>query len=501
MKKSLLSLLLTGFCLHGFTQTTKEVLNKIDVFDKYIQSSMPLWKTTGLSVAVVKDGKVIFKKGYGVVNINKPQPFTTSTISFCASTTKAMTAACIGMLVDEGKLKWDDKLKEILPDFRLYDPYVSDEITVRDLLRHNAGLGNGDLLWLFGYSSEEIARRMRYMKPAYSMRSSFIYQNLMYVVAGEVIKKVSGMPWHEFIHKRIFQTLGMTHTYTRFKDAAAEPSIITPHFYYGDTVIKTIEAIDFGGYDPAGSVVSCIDDMTHWMQFLQDSARINGQRLIKAETFAELFKPQSIVPPNEFYPTQEKTKPHWTTYGLGWFQQDYRGRMFQFHTGSLDGAVAIFGFMPEEKFSIYIFGNLDHTEIRHALMWKATDLWCFNDNSRDWSTELYYHYKKIREDARKKEQEKEAKRVAGTNPSLPLDSLAGKYINEIYGDAEIVANGNELTLKFPNKISLALKHWNYDVFRGYFNYEWYGKAWVTFSLNSDGKIAQFDFDGVIYKKK
>jgi CubicO group peptidase (beta-lactamase class C family) len=501
MKKPLLSLLLSGFCLYGLSQTTKEILNKVDVFDKYIQASMPLWKTTGLSVAVVKDGKVIFKKGYGVTDINKPQPFTTSTIAFCASTTKAMTAACIGMLVDEGKLKWDDKLKEILPDFRLYDPYVSDEITVRDLLRHNAGLGNGDLLWLFGYSSEEIARRMRYMKPAYSMRSSFIYQNLMYVVAGEVIKKVSGIPWHEFIHKRIFQPLGMTHTYTRFKDAAAEPGIMTPHFFYGDTVIKTIEAIDFGGYDPAGSVVSCIDDITSWMKFLQDSARINGQRLIKAETFTELFKPQSIVPPNEFYPTQEKTKPHWTTYGLGWFQQDYRGRMFQFHTGSLDGAVAIFGFMPEEKFSIYIFANLDHTEIRHALMWKATDLWCFNDNSRDWSTELYYHYKKIREDARKKEQEKEAKRVVGTNPSLPLDSLAGKYINEIYGDAEIVANGNELTLKFPNKINLALKHWNYDVFRGYYNYEWYGKAWVTFSLNSDGKIAQFDFDGVIYKKK
>jgi len=501
MRKPLFILLSFLFCFDAFAQTSKEVLNKVDVFDKYIQSSTPLWKTTGLSVAVVKDGKLIFKKGYGVANINTRQPFTTSTIAFCASTTKAMTAACIGMLVDEEKLKWDDKLKNILPDFRLYDPYVSDEITVRDLLRHNAGLGNGDLLWLFGYSSEEIVRRMRYMKPAYSMRSSFIYQNLMYVVAGEVIKKVSGIPWHEFIHKRIFEPLGMNHTYTRFKDAAKEPSIMTPHFYYGDTAIKTIEAIDFGGYDPAGSVVSCIDDITKWMQFLQDSAKVNGQRLIKAETFAEFFKPQSIVTYNQFYPTQEKTHPHWTTYGLGWFQQDYRGRMFQFHTGSLDGAVAIFGFMPEEKFSIYIFSNLDHTEIRHALMWKATDLWCFNDNSRDWSTELYYHYKKIREDGWKKEKEKEAKRVMNTSPSLPLDSLIGKYTNEIYGDAAIIKSGNELKINFPNKISLSLKHWNYDVFRGYFNYEWYGDSWITFSLNSDGKIAQFDWDGVVYKMK
>ena len=492
--------LLFNFC--GYSQITqKEIADKVNVFDKYIQASIPLWKTTGLSVAVVKDGKVIFKKGYGVTNINEGKPFTTSTISFCASTTKAMTAACIGMLVDEGKLKWDNKLKEVLPDFRLYDPYVSDEITVRDLLRHNAGLGNGDNLWLFGYSSEEIVRRMKYMKPAYSLRSSFIYQNLMYVVAGEVIKKVSGIPWHEFISKRIFQPLGMNHTYTVFNDAKNEPSIMTPHFYYGDTVVKAIEAIDFGGYDPAGSVVSCIDDMTKWMLFLQDSARVNGQRLIKAETFTEFFKPQSIVTPSQFYPTQDKTHPHWMTYGLGWFQQDYRGKMIQFHTGSLDGAIAIFGMVPEEKFSIYIFANLDHSELRHALMWKAIDLWSFNDNSRDWSTELFYHYKKIREDGWSKEKEKESHRVSGTNPSLSLAQYAGKYTNEIYGDADILLNGNELSIQFPNKISLALKHWHYDVFRGYYNYEWYGKAWVTFSLNADGKAAQFDADGFIYKKK
>lgn len=502
MKKLFITIIVLLCQIFSYSQINqKEIENKVDVFDKYIQSSIPLWKTTGLAIAVVKDGQVIFKKGYGITNINDGKPFTTSTISFCASTTKAMTAACIGMLVDEGKLKWDDKLKDVLPGFRLYDPYVGDEITVRDLLRHNAGLGNGDRLWLYGYSSEEIVRRMRYMKPAYSLRSSFIYQNLMYVVAGEVIKKVSGLPWDEFIKKRIFQPLGMNHTYTLFKEAKNEPSVITPHFYYGDTIVKAIEAIDFGGYNPAGSVVSCIDDITKWMQFIQDSAIVNGQRLIKAETFAEFFKPQSFVTASQFYPTQEKTHPHWTTYGLGWFQQDYRGKMIQYHTGSLDGAIAIFGMVPEEKFSIYIFANLDHSEIRHALMWKAIDLWSFNDNSRDWSTELYYHYKKIREEGWKKEKDKEDKRVMGTNPSLSLTQYSGKFTNEVYGDADIVLNGNALAIQFPNKISLALKHWNYDVFRGYNNYEWYGKAWVTFSISAEGKVTQFDADGIVYIKK
>ncbi|MFT3679605.1 MAG: serine hydrolase [Ferruginibacter sp.] len=479
-------------------QVQKTLADKTGLFDKYIQSSIPLWKTTGLSVAVVKDGKTIFKKGYGITNMNKPQPFTTSTISFCASTTKAMTAACIGMLVDEGKLQWDDKLKNILPAFRLYDPYVSDEITVRDLLRHNAGLGNGDLLWLFGYPADKIIESMKYMQPAYSMRSSFIYQNLMYVVAGEVIKKISGMPWSEFIKKRLFQPLGMNHTYTSFKQSVNEPSRMTPHFNLGDTMIKPIEALDFGEYDPAGSVVSCIDDITKWMIFLQDSAVVDGRRLIKAETFAEFFKPQAIIPLSQFYPTAALTKPHWTTYGLGWFQQDYNGKMIQYHTGSLDGAIAIFGFIPEEKLSIYIFGNLDHSEIRHALLWKAIDLWSFNDNSRDWSTELHTYYGKLKEEAAKEEKETAVKRVLNTRPSLAPEKYTGRFSNAVYGDATITLEGNQLRLKFPNNINLTLDHWHFDVFKGKYDYIWFPDSWINFSFSNEGTVTGFDFDGNTY---
>src|SRR5436190_3010189 len=156
------------------------------------------------------------------------------------------------------------------------------------------------------------------------------------------------------------------------------------------------------------------------MQFLQDSAIVNGKRLIKAETFAEFFKPQSFVTRAEFYPTQEKTHPHWTTYGLGWFQQDYRGKMIEFHTGSLDGAVAIIGLIPDEHFGIYIFENLDHAELRHALMFKAFDLWVFNDNSQDWSNRFFDLYRKLKNDSKNKEKEKDAKRALGTKPSLSL---------------------------------------------------------------------------------
>jgi hypothetical protein len=321
------------------------------------------------------------------------------------------------------------------------------------------------------------------------------------VVAGEVIKKVSDTTWNEFISKRIFEPLGMNHTYTLFKNSVAEPSRMTPHFNIGDTIIKPIEAIDYGGYDPAGSVVSCIDDMTKWMIFLQDSTMINGKRLLKAETFTELFKPQAIIPPNEFYPTRTLTKPHWTTYGLGWFQQDYRGKMIQFHTGSLDGAIAIFGMVPEEKLSFYFFGNLDHSELRHALMWKAIDLWSFNDNSRDWSTDLFNHYQNLKDAAKKREQEKEAKRVLNTKPSQPIEKYTGKYSNEIYGDAEIVLEGNVLKLKFPNNIHLTLNHWHYDVFKGVYDYFWFADSWINFGLNDTGSVDKFDYDGVVYLRK
>ena len=182
---------------------------------------------------------------------------------------------------------------------------------------------------------------------------------------------------------------------------------------------------------------------------------------------------------DEFYPTQVKTKPHWMTYGLGWFQQDYRGKMIQYHTGSLDGSIAIHGFVPEEKFSIYLFANLDHSELRHAIMWKAIDLWSFNDNSRDWSTELFTLYKTRRETARKAVKEKEAKRAMDTKPNLPLYQYTGTYNNEIYGRAEIIYNGTMLKLVLPNKIHADLGHWHYDTFKAKYNYEWFDPVSYT----------------------
>ncbi|MBS1973967.1 MAG: beta-lactamase family protein, partial [Bacteroidetes bacterium] len=428
-----LFLLLAG--LYSFSQK-----NKIDPaakFGAYVQNAMKEWKVPGLSIAVVKDGKIVFESGYGVAELGKPDLFTTSTLSICASTTKAMTAVCMGMLVDEGKIKWSDKVSDIYPALKLWDDYASSQITISDLFTHNTGLGNADWLWVTGQPLDTIIYKMRFIKPAYSFRASFIYQNLLYMIAGEVIHKISGKTWDDFIKERLFVPLGMVHTYPTYVLSVNEPSHISPHWMYDDGMVGPIPYIDKKGIDAAGGVWSCAEDMGKWLTFLLDSTKVNGQRLLKAETFKDIFKPHSIVTDEEFYPTQEITKPHWKTYGYGWFQEDYRGNMLQFHTGSLDGVVAIAGLIPDMHFGIYVFANLDHAELRHALMYKAIDLWCFNDNSHDWSNDFSSLYKRLKQKEMKKEAERESKHIMNTLPSKEMSDYEGHYANEVFGSAEV----------------------------------------------------------------
>ena len=474
-----------------------------EILENYIQNALPTWKTPGLSVVVVKDGNVVLKKAFGVQNITDKTPYTTATLSTCASTTKAMTAICMAMLVDEGKVKWSDVVTDILPEFKLSNPYVTAEITIKDLFTHNSGLGNADLLWVLGYSRTEILHRMQAIPLSYSLRSSYTYQNLMYMVAGEVIKKISGKTWDEFITERIFKPIGMTNTYADYSKIPASVAKTTPHFKDKEKQdeVRTISYLTDDNVGAAGGVWSCADDISKWLQFLQDSTKLNGIRLLKAETFAELFKPQALVPPNDFYPTVKLTKPHWTTYGLGWFQHDYRGKMVQFHTGSLDGLVAITGMIPKERIAVYVFGNLDHTEIRHAIMYKTFDLWSFHDNTNDWSNDFFNLYKGLSDKANKKEDEQLGKRVLNTHPSLGLEAYTGKYVNKIYGNAEVTLVNDLLTVKQPNNFNFPLQHWNYDTFMGSSVNWWWGKSIIQFSLDSEGKIAGFSIDGIMYSKE
>ncbi len=478
--------LLTGAALLLAPAVTHAQSNdpKARELDAYVAKAVKDWNVAGLAIAVVKDGQVVLSKGYGVRELGKPALVDTSTMFAIASTTKAMTAASIGMLVDEGKLKWDDPVTKYIPRLQLYEPYVTRELTVRDLLTHRAGLGNTDFLWdIDDYAMPEIIDRMKLVKPAYSFRSGFIYQNVMYMIAGEVVAAASGMPWEQFVRTRIFTPLGMRSSLPDLEYLTPNANAATPHMRYGGDTVLAVKNSQSQAIDAAGGVWSNVSEMSRWMSFLLDSGRVGGKRLLTKKTYKKLFKPQAMVPLDEFYPTAELTRPHWTTYGLGGFQEDYNGRMLNFHTGSLNGMVAIIGLVQDVRFGVYVLANVDHAEIRHALMYKATDLYLGNP-PRDWSTELNKLYSARRKAGDSLRIATDAKKVIGTRPSLPLSNYAGTYEDPLLGRMVVVEAGGKLRISMGPRYGGELEHWQNDTFRVHYDKRWQGTDQISFTIGN-----------------
>ena len=492
------TLILLIIFTQGVCAQSPSYTKQIQEFDTYVENAREAWNSPGLAVAIVKDSKVIFSKGYGVRELGKPERVDTQTLFLCASTTKAMTAVCMGMLVDEGKVKWDDAVIKHLPDFQLYDPYVTRELKVRDLFLHNTGVGSADFLWVkTNATSDEILNKMRLVKPSYSVRSSFIYQNIFYLVAGKVIEKVSGQRWEDFIRKRIFEPLEMTRTVPLLKEVKDLNQARAHKLVNGKRMVIGNENADAIG--PAGSVWSSIDDMGKWTLCMLDSSKYKGGRLLKLKTWRELFKPQTIVTVEEFYSTQQLTKPNWITYSLGWFQQDYKGKKVNFHTGSLEGSVAIHGQLPEENVAIYVFANYHSSQLRHALMYKAFDLFALG-GTRDWSGEFLTLYNSIQEKDDKVKRDIDARRVLNTKPSLALQDYIGKYKDPLYGELEVSLVEGKLTIHLNNFTKATLEHWHFDTFRATYERAWDGTANAAFILNDLGKIAKLNFDDMQFSK-
>lgn len=507
MKPILLLLLLaTVTASVGQKKSPNDLDKKLKEFDAYTQVALKQWEVPGAGVAVVKDGKVIYLKAFGTRDLQTGAPANTETLFSIGSTTKAMTAVCLGMLVDEGKLAWNDPVSKYLPEFQLYEPYVTKELKIRDLLLHNSGVGNTDFLWgSMNIPEDEILRRMRMVKPTYSFRSGFIYQNIFYIAAGKVIEKVSGQNWHAFIQARIFQPLGMTRTVTKLK-SIQDDNHTKPHYRLQGKILVIGHTND-DEVSAAGSVWSSIADMSKWTLCMLDSSKLPstslgqfaGGRLLKPQTWAEMFKPQTLVTSSQFYPTQQLTKPNWMTYGFGWFQHDYKGHKVNFHTGSLAGLIALHAQLPDASLGYYFLGNLDHAEVRHALMYKAFDLFSLG-GTRDWSTEIKSLYADLANRQEKQVASLEAQRVKDTKPSLALIDYAGTYTDPLYGMVVVSVQGNVLRINLNDVVTGTVEHWNFDTFYGPWDKTWYGKFAVQFKLNALGKIESMTLNGAEYKR-
>ncbi|HJR67650.1 MAG TPA: serine hydrolase [Gemmatimonadaceae bacterium] len=476
-------------------RAARPALNELDA---YITRAVAEWRIPGLAISIVKDDSVVFAKGYGVRELGKPGAVDAGTRFAIGSTTKAMTAIALGMLVDEKKVRWDEPVITYLPGFRVGDPYVTRELTVRDLLTHRGGLGNADLLWASAdYTAEEITRRVATLAPAYSLRSRFIYQNIMYAVAGDVIAAASGMPWAQFLRTRIFEPLGMKATEPTLAALQGQANIATPHAELSDT-IRPITNRPVDAVGPAGSVWSSVGDMAKWARFILDSGRVGGKRLLSEATFREVLSPQ-VVAPREMYSTMTLVRPHFFTYGLGWFLHDYQGEAVAMHTGSIDGMSALIGLIPDRRLGVYVLANLDHAELRHALMYRVFDMYSGNA-PRDWSKELLALYGGLERQADSAQQDQIRRRVADTRPSLPLDRYAGTYTNQTYGNAVVTIRDGVLHFAFGRGRAGTLTHWHYDTFQAKWDDVRRGPSFVVFAPDGAGGVSSVRAFGITFTR-
>jgi len=454
-------------------------------FDDYVNKALKDWDVPGLAIAIVKNDQIVFAKGYGVRKLGEPAPVDEKTLFAIGSSSKAFTSASIAMLVDDGKLKLDDAATKYLPGFQLFDPYVTRELTVRDLLCHRSGLERGDFLWYgTSYSRDEIVRRVRYLKPTWSLRSMFGYQNIMYLAAGQIVAGVSGKTWDDFIRDRIFKPLGMTSSSTSINDLKNADDLATPHAKI-DGKVEIIPWRNIDNIAPAGSINSNVVDMAQWVRLQLGEGVYKGQRLISSGGAKEMHTAQTVIrmdPPwTLFY-----SDAHFLNYGLGWFLHDHRGRKVVEHGGNIDGMSPLATTTPEDKLGLVILTNLNGIPLTNAIASRVYDLY-LGMPPRDYSADLLKNYNALLEQGKQAQKKIEESRVKGTSPTLALDKYAGAYKDEMYGDAKVAVQNGKLVLTTPGFVG-DLDHWNYDTFQVTWRERSLGKALVTFTLNARGKV-------------
>ncbi|HEX4933043.1 MAG TPA: serine hydrolase [Gemmatimonadaceae bacterium] len=458
----------------------------LGAFDAYVAQAVRDWNIPGLAIAIVANDSVVFAKGYGVRTLGRPEPVDAHTRFAIGSTTKAMTALAMLQAADDGTLALDEPVLRYLPALQLYDPVMTREITVRDLLTHHTGLPGSDQLWTGNdYAIDEIIRRMRFLKPAASFRNRYAYQNVQYAMAGEVLRSATGTAWADWMRTRLWEPLGMRETLPTVAATEGQPNVATPH----DVVDDTLRVVPNRAVDPvapAGSVWSSVSDMARWMRFVLDSGRAGGRRLVSERAFVDWVSPQVVVPVADFYPTAPLAGVRRVTYGLGWFLHSYGGDEVAMHTGSIDGMSAIVGLLPDRRVGVYVLANRDHAELRHALMYRAFDL--FNGRRpRDWSRDVKALFDGIDAQGRARQEAFENARVAGTRPSLPLDRYAGTYADSLNGTVIVTLRDGALYATRGKGFAGPLEHWHYDTFVARWNGRRSSAAPLTFSLDALGR--------------
>jgi CubicO group peptidase (beta-lactamase class C family) len=459
----------------------------------YVNGVMADFEVPGLTIAVVKDGQVVMARGFGVRQLGHPTPVDEHTLFGIASNTKAFTATAIAMLVEAGKLKWDEPVITYLPWFRLSDPWVTAHLTVRDLLVHRSGLGlgAGDLLWwpATDYTRREIAERLRFIPLETSFRSAYAYDNVLYTVAGEVIAAVSGEPWETFVKTHILDRVGMTDSKIRHPGIGTTPNISATHARV-DGVVRTVAPFTSDNTNPAGGINASATDMAKWLMVQLDSGRVaGGERLFQSGTTRELWRivtpMREITAPDVLAPLRSAING----YALGFNVRTYRGHQVVTHTGGLPGFISRVTMVPDMRLGIAVLTNMESSAME-PITWRIVDH--FMGASHDWRTAYSDLTAANQAEVAALDARGAATRDSTAHPALPLAGYAGTYRDSWYGDVAVTEEKGHLVMRFGHTPLLIgdLVPWQYETFLvRWRDRELRADAFVTFTLDAEGRVA------------
>jgi len=471
-------------------------------FDARVEHAMRSRDVPGMAISIVKDGQIVLAKGYGVRELGKAARVDSDTIFPTGSTGKAVTAAALAILIDDGKLKWDDKVIDHLPEFRMYDPWVTREMTVADLLLHRSGLGlgAGDLLFIprTSRSRLEIVKALRNIKPATSFRSGYAYDNILYIVAGELVTQVSGMPWEEFVRKRIFQPMGMKTAVSDEKDRFATANRAQPHARLdprlrglgAQQVLPEREGLGQVGA-PAGGLSWSANDFARWMQLqLAKGKAPDGKQLYSEDSARAMWTLQMPMPISQYPAPISDMTPQFLGYGYGWDVQDYRGVRVVQHGGAVFGVLAFVVLVPERNLGISLQINSEDVDVERGLGYEILDRYLgFED--RDWVKNFSTWYQDRLNGGLAALKSMGAAARKESKPSLPLGGSAGNYKQAWYGPISGTQSGGKLRVDFRQSPNMAgtLSHWQYDTFRVDWDDSSLEPAYMSFALDPEGHVS------------
>lgn len=473
-------LILTLLSINIFSQVDYEKL------DQYIRKAVNDFEAVGLAVAIVKDSQVVFSKAYGYADIEQQTPLTTKSLFNIASCTKAFISALVAKQVDEGNLKWSGKVVDHIPNFKLSDIWITNQLNMVDILSHRSGLKTfaGDLLWFqTGYTNEEIIKRIQYLPIEKEFRSEYGYQNNMYMIAGDIVSKSSRLQWYEYLDKEIFDKLDMNTSKASSSQLNEKDDVAYPHLE-GKRYPLAIEKPH-----AAGSIFSNVDEMSNWVKMLLNNGSYNGEQVLSEKVINDMFTPRTILWLGN---SMRKAGANFHLYGLGWFMYDYHGQKIIYHDGGMPGYIARTMLLPNENLGLVILTN-EMNALPQALSLQIVDLFLGNDTV-DWAADYLERVNRYKEQDAERKNEKVENRITGTNHSLEPAGYTGKYNDNSYGEASIKLVDDVLVIKFPTEgFESEMEHWHYDTFKIELD-DFLPSGYVTFNFNSNGEVTGFKID-------